>query len=57
MKDRLAEGKPGEYLDGKVFTLDPSKSEKELGIKYHSFEDCIKDTVNELLAVEKRVKA
>lgn len=44
-------------MDDKVFKLDASKSKKELGIKYHSFEQCIKDTVNELLAVEKRVKA
>lgn len=57
LKERLAEGKPGEYMDGKVFRLDASKSEKELGIKYHSFEDCISDTVRELLEVEKRVKA
>ncbi|KAJ9125380.1 hypothetical protein QFC22_000340 [Naganishia vaughanmartiniae] len=57
IKARTAEGKPGEYLDDKVFRLDASKSKKDLGIKYHSFDDCFKDTVKELLAIEKRVNA
>ncbi|KAJ9109038.1 hypothetical protein QFC21_000364 [Naganishia friedmannii] len=57
IKDRTAEGKPGEYLDDKVFRLDASKSKKDLGIKYHSFDDCFRDTVKELLEIEKRVGA
>lgn len=33
LKERLAEGNPGEKVDGKVFKLDAGKSEKDLGIK------------------------
>jgi nucleoside-diphosphate-sugar epimerase len=38
LKDRLAEGKRGEKPDGKVFTLDASKAEKELGLRCKSCE-------------------
>ena len=55
LKDRLAEGNRGEKPDGKVFTLDASKAEKELGLRYISFEDCVKDTVDRFLAIEKDV--
>ena len=34
-----------------------AKFEKELGVKYHTFEETIKDTVHELLEIEKKVKA
>ena len=36
LKDRLAEGNRGEKPDGKVFTLDASKAEKELGLRCKS---------------------
>lgn len=36
LKERLAEGNKGEKPDGKVFTLDAGKAEKELGITCES---------------------
>lgn len=41
----------------KVYKSDSSLVQKELGIKFTSFEDSMRDTVEELLRIEKSTKA
>jgi stalled ribosome rescue protein Dom34 len=55
LKDTTPEGHPDATLD--IMTLDVSKSKKELGMTYRTFEQTIGDTVDSLRALEKKVAA
>lgn len=55
LKDRVPEGTPGAPLPD-MYKTDNSKASRELGIKFHSLEDTIVDTVKNLLELEKSIK-
>jgi nucleoside-diphosphate-sugar epimerase len=56
LKDKVPEGNPGAGLPD-VYKIDNSKGIKELGIKYKSMEQTVVDTVESLLALEKKLSA
>ena len=49
----IARGSPERlWPTGGVFTVDISKSQRDLGLTYRSFEESIKDTFTRLLELE-----
>jgi nucleoside-diphosphate-sugar epimerase len=53
LRDRTPEGNVGEALN--AYKLDTSKARRILGLEFISFEKCIKDTVANLLELEKTI--
>lgn len=49
-KNKVPRGNPGEWYEKnpKLFKLDPSRSQKELGIKYNSFEQTFGDAIKQM---------
>jgi nucleoside-diphosphate-sugar epimerase len=54
LKIKLPTGETGQALPD-VYQLDTSKAQKELGIKFRSFEETFVDTVDSLRALEKKL--
>ncbi|GME48194.1 nad dependent epimerase [Neofusicoccum parvum] len=54
LRERVPEGTPGKPL-AEMYGTDNSKARRELGLQFHSLEDCIADTVKNLLELEKSV--
>ncbi|KGO41694.1 NAD-dependent epimerase/dehydratase [Penicillium expansum] len=53
IRDRVPIGKPGTgVVPSTVYTVDTSKSQKILGIKYHALEDTVVDAARSLLKLE-----
>ncbi|KAG9120902.1 methylglyoxal reductase (NADPH-dependent) gre2 [Ceratobasidium sp. 392] len=53
----ISKGSPGKlWPEGGVFSVDCAKSEKDLGLKYRSFADTIKDTFTRLEELEAQSK-
>lgn len=49
----ISKGSPGKlWPEGGVFSVDTTKSEKDLGIKHRDFEDSLKDTFTRLEELE-----
>ncbi|MCJ1317092.1 methylglyoxal reductase (NADPH-dependent) gre2 [Xylographa vitiligo] len=52
-RKRTPEGKPGNGVGKPVYKVDNSKAKTELGMTFRSLEECIIDTANNLLQLEK----
>lgn len=54
LKDRVPEGTPGAPL-GEMYRTDNSKAKRELGLKFHTLEETVVDSVKNLLELEKSI--
>ena len=55
VKEKTPEGRPGTGLGTEVYKVDASKAKRELGMTFRSLEQCIDDTANSLLQLEKTI--
>ncbi|CAE6478862.1 unnamed protein product [Rhizoctonia solani] len=52
-KNNVTKGTPGQlWPEGGVFDVDTMKSQRDLGLKYRSFDDCLHETFSKMIELE-----